>query len=580
MDEQALKAMIEQALADIERELPAPSHAIGRHEDVRVEMSDGAKLMTRIFFPEGDGPWPAILVRNPYQQVNADLQGFLPLFAKHGYAVVHQQVRGTFDSAGEWLPFEHERADGRDTLRWLAGQTWMNGNIGTYGNSYLGHVQWSVADVVPPQVKAMYVSVFGGEPYGLFYENGMFKLGLWTFWAAMMMEPNRNAALRLPEQREQFFRAARARPHIDIDCGLIGKESPWYRRWVSSPDPGDAYWNAGFWGDIGDVAARTRVPVLFQGGWFDCFLADQLKTFRELPEETRKISRFLIGPWHHANQTGGELAYPNEHAAGHPLMKAALEWFDHHLKGAPCVRRKGVIEAYVIGEGEWQTWEDEIRPAGVRRLYLHAARDGGCGTLTLRPAERESGISYVYDPHDPVPSKGGSLLVNYSDFGRPPECSVAQDEPGTRQDVLTFVSDPLPQPLRIAGAIRVRLRVGSTAEDTAFTAKFMERMPDGRAFNIQDGIMSLAYRGGTDRSLAYTPGQVAEIEWELPPIAWTIQPGSSIRLDVSSSNFPAYHAHPNVAGVWSLCEEARPATQTVYCGGASPSHADIPFRTL
>jgi len=112
----------------------------------------------------------------------------------------------------------------------------------------------------------------------------------------------------------------------------------------------------------------------------------------------------------------------------------------------------------------------------------------------------------------------------------------------------------------------------------AFTAKLVELRADGSAVNIRDGITSLAYRDDERTAQTYQPGAVVELEFELLPIEWTLAAGSRVQLDISSSNFPAYHAHPNRAGVWSLQSDALPARQTLHAGEARASFVELPVN--
>jgi hypothetical protein len=157
-----------------------------------------------------------------------------------------------------------------------------------------------------------------------------------------------------------------------------------------------------------------------------------------------------------------------------------------------------------------------------------------------------------------------------------PPASVVQPPPGARPDVVSFLSEPLTEDLRIAGRIRACLFVSSDAEDTAFTVQVMEVLPDGKAVNIRDGITSLVYRNGATVPIRYTPGDVVEAVIELWPITWTVKRGSRIRVDVSSSNFPAYHVHPNIAGTWALIADTRAARQTIHLGGMYDSRIEFP----
>jgi hypothetical protein len=161
-------------------------------------------------------------------------------------------------------------------------------------------------------------------------------------------------------------------------------------------------------------------------------------------------------------------------------------------------------------------------------------------------------------------------------FDGAPPANVWQDGLCERPDVLSFVSEPLSAPLNVAGEVDVALSVVSDAPDTAFTAKLVEVMSDGRAVNIRDAITSLAYRNGAPAPLPYTPGSPVDVRIRMWPIEWTVPAGSRLRLDVSSSDFPKFHAHSNRAGLWSAQTDAVPAQQTLLTGPGVQGWVDLP----
>lgn len=113
--------------------------------DERIPLRDGITLAADVYLPEGDGPWPAVVLRTPYNK-NAESQSALGRWwAERGYAVVYNDVRGRGDSDGTFAPYRHDGRDGFDTIEWAAAQPWCDGNVGTLGGSYLGHVQWLAA---------------------------------------------------------------------------------------------------------------------------------------------------------------------------------------------------------------------------------------------------------------------------------------------------------------------------------------------------------------------------------------------------------------------------------------------------
>jgi putative CocE/NonD family hydrolase len=90
-------------------------------------MRDGIRLATDLYFPAMagrpvTGPFPVILERTPYNKASATNVRNGLYFARRGYICAIQDVRGRFESEGEWYPFAKEAPDGYDTVEWLAAQ--------------------------------------------------------------------------------------------------------------------------------------------------------------------------------------------------------------------------------------------------------------------------------------------------------------------------------------------------------------------------------------------------------------------------------------------------------------------------
>ena len=562
-------------------ELPPFTHAAADTLHFQVAMRDGIRLQTQVYLPSGDGPHPTVLIRNPYNFGN--VFGFLcGVFVRYGYACVHQDVRGRMGSEGEWAPVVNERRDGLDTLAWLTQQPFQDGNIAMYGMSYLAAVQWSVADAMPPQVKTLIPMVFGTDAYGTHYSAGMYRLEIFTAWASMMPGDD----MRF-DHGEEYAAAVRHRPHVEVDEKFFGRRLPWYRAWISSPNRTDDVWQDPELLAFQAAPERTEVPVLMLGGWYDIFLPAQLDDFRRLRSRSR--SRLVIGPWHHLQRA--DSPPPGDFGLG-GQWRHVFAWLDHHLRGAPLDGPVGVVQTYVYGEGCWRTRADFPPTPDRQRTFFFSdlAKSPQCagGRLTETSSRAES-VSYRYDPADPVPANGGSSMLAFAfrtyQAVQPGPRNV--DGVCARPDVLTFQSEPLQADLAMIGSPVVRLRASSDAPDTAFTAKLIEVGPDGNAIHVRDGIRSLAYRGEHREGppANYQPGDVVDVEIALWPIEWTFSAGSRIRIDVSSSNFPVYHAHPNRAGLWSAQTGADVSVNTVHGGSrlilfeqtkAAPADTSIP----
>ena len=542
----------------------------------RVKMSDGVHLATHVHFPKGDGPWPVIFSRSPYPGLLPFWHEQAKFWTEHGYVFVIQECRGTGASEGQWVPFTHEERDGLDSLAWLIRQPWNDGNVATYGSSYCGVVQWCMADRLPPEVKTMCIGFTGIERYRQNYMNGMFRHDIYTSWAiGNSGVPGKEGSPGL------YWEALAVRPHAEMDVRLFGRELPWYRDWVTQVSPYSPYWKTGFWAELKEKPSKTRIPVMMTAGWFDHNLEASVLSFDKLPEEVRARSVLIIGPWVHSEDVSGDLDYPGHDRFGPRQRDAVLAWLNHHLKGGKPAIAPGIY-SYIIRENRWHFWGNGIR-AGRRLTYHLGPRhaDAAAGTLSLVKAAEPASVSYLYDPNDPVPTRGGAAVMHYltGDPKAAPPASVVQPPPGARKDVISFLSEPVEEDIRIAGRIKAHLFVSSDAEDTAFTVQIMEVFPDGRAFNIRDGITSLAYRNGAVTPISYTPGDVVEVIIDMWPVTWTVKRGSRLRVDVSSSNFPAYHVHPNIAGTWSLIKETKIAVQTLHLGGEYASRIEIPVAS-
>lgn len=550
-----------------------PSDQFGHMESEMIQMRDGIKLATRIFFPKGEGPWPVILERSPYPHIKEILEMTSKQFAKYGFVVVSQSCRGKGASEGEWAPFENERNDGLDTIDWIIQQSWMNGKMGMYGHSYGGFEQWIVADQLPREVKTLFLGVFGTERYRQMYMNGMFRHEIYTAWAV------ENAG-HVPEDRlgEVYQDALMIRPHINMDS-LIGEELTWYRDWVCNVNQSSDFWQTGLWSKLKEIPQEINIPIFMIGGWFDHQLDGMVHGYNKLPKKVKKGSRFIIGPWIHTLGPGGDLDYPNSEFSS---LTEAIKWFNHQLMGDDYAEEKGVLETYIIGENRWTSQKAEVNDSTVEKFYLNAnhqkVNEQGL-SLSIEQA-RKNVVSFSYDPQNPVRTKGGEALLAWINpmFNGAPPASVVQDTPEMRDDVISFISEPLETALRISGSMKVHLEVATDVEDTAYTVKVLEVFPDGKSYNIRDGITSLVYRNGASEPQQYEPNKVVGIEIELWPITWTIKKESRLRLDISSSNFPAYHIHSNFKGPWAEQKETKVANQKIYIGDESSSYIEIPIR--
>lgn len=543
--------------------LPPFTSGAGDSLEVMVAMADGVRLRTAIDLPDGPGPYPTILIRNPYATFGTYLRDILcGRFVRYGYACVIQDTRGQGGSEGEWSPLVNELNDGRDTLNWLVEQSFQDGNIGLVGPSYLAGVQYAAAAAgLPAQVKTMVPAVFTTDNRDVLYSDGMFRHETFTAWASMMRDSNHAGDGTGADYQEALHHL----PHNTVDSDVFGLAMPWYQEMIDVERAYSSFNNSPANQALYAVPEQLRIPVLMIGGWYDVFFGPQFNDWQRLATQSR--SRFVIGPWTHVGSTGD--AFDIQNAEGGLFQwHEMLPWLEHHLKGKPLKHGPG-ISLYTMGSNNWS--EHAVWPGETQRRTLHLANISAAGDCTGGELASEPGsglIRYQYDPMNPVPTKGGSGMLAFvlPSFDGAPPANVSQVGLCERQDVISFSTDRLDESWHISGSIDVELQVSSTAPDTAFTAKLVEVFADGRMINIRDGITSLAYDRGEPVQSPYEPGSRTRTTVRLWPIDWRTSPGSRLRLDISSSDFPKFHFHRNRAGPWAEQDGADIAMQTLYGG--------------
>jgi putative CocE/NonD family hydrolase len=516
-----------------------------------VRMRDGVELSTQVFLPEGNGPWPVIVVRDPYsfsQYVTCKV------FVRYDYACVYQEVRGRGASQGTWYPFTDERKDGLDTIAWILEQPWQNGRLALQGGSYVGVVQWAVAGDLPPEVKTFVPTVAHGDVYELTYRNGMFNEGIAGVWLHGQFQPITRMLSATGRWRSSI---AGHFPALGVDRSEFRAAWNPYRDYLLHPDKDDPYWQSPEYVALREAHKKVHVPVFMIGYANDFFLPGMLRTYDELP--TRSQSVFVIGPGNHGGQEEPEVegSYTRDYAD-------TLTWFDHHLRGAPLPEhlRPGV-NVFVHGENRWRRFDRWPQLSGSLTYHLDKlsnSQECDGGVLAVEAPASGQAAGYAYDPRNPVPTRGGTFQL----------ISDAVAEQGNdlceRPDVLSFASAPFTADALLNGGIRVRLRVASDAADTAFSVKLSEHFADGRVYNIRDDISTLSMRNGAQHRMAYAPGEQVEVVFDLTPILWRLREGSRLRLDISSSSAPAFFPHPNRAGLWSEVVDPVVAQQTIFGG--------------
>jgi putative CocE/NonD family hydrolase len=554
--------------------LPPAQFGVKVEKDVMVPMRDGVHLATDVYLPKAPGPFPVLFTRLPYGKRFAGLLPMLGrIFAERGYAFVVQDTRGRFHSEGKFFPFIFDAQDGLDNFRWIQKQQWCNGQIGSWGLSYLGYTQWVVAPSLP-ELKVMAPTLTSPNMHEAIFRGGV--MNLLTIFTFFGLTGIKETTFLNPLNH---FDALNALPVEKVDDTL--GEDVYYFNEVASPERSRHLLKQI---DFQDSYSLIQTPALVVAGWYDMFLGPQLADFQRLRQEGNglaKQSRLIIGPWSHVG-IGGDGTDDIQVKEDVFQFPETFAWYDHWLKGVDNGAEKlPPVRYFLMGANEWKTAED-WPPAGFApaEYYLHsqgkANTVSGDGGLSRDPAGSDIPDYFEYDPLDPVPTRGGSnLLIPFftSHFHASWLYGPANQLPlESRNDVLVYTTPPLTEPLEISGPIQVKLFASTSALDTDFSAKLIDVLPNGKALLLQDGIIRARYREGLLKGEALIqPGKIYEYTIDLWQTANLFRAGHRIRVEISSSNFPRYARNLNTGGDQALETTPVIAHQRIYHDAEHPS---------
>jgi hypothetical protein len=566
--------------------------AISVDFDVPARMRDGTVLRANIYRPAVEGRWPVLLTRLPYgKDFPLGTAALDPVqAARRGYVVIVQDTRGTNASDGDWYPFRAEADDGVDTIAWAADLPFSTGQVGMYGLSYFGFTQWAAAVRQPPALKAIVPSITWADPLnGLFYRGGALELGTLANWHLSM---GLNVLLR--RHRTDLATLGQAVAALCHEFDALGPTGYWslpladfapLRRQEVAPAffdtiaaPMDRARDPAAAATIRGQHERVQVPTFTVGGWYDIFLADTIASFAAMHAQGTP-AKLLIGPWSHGTQTNpvGELNFGFAAQSRFIDLQSdfgslQLRWFDHWLKGIDTgIMTEAPIKLFVMGANVWRdehAWP--LARAVATPYYLRAG-----GQLSPEAPEAEAPDHYDYDPADPVPTRGGALLMT-PEYGAGP---FDQRPIEARADVLVYTTPPLERDTEVTGPITVRLWAVSSAPDTDFVARLTDVVPDGRVINLTDGIVRARYRQvrqGAPATLI-EPGRPYVYEIDLWATSNLFQAGHRIGLQITSSCFPRWDRNPNTGHPFGADAEQQLAHQAILHDQEHPSHVVLPL---
>jgi len=543
--------------------LVALSGGVRTRFDVKVPMRDGVELSADLYLPSGDGPFPGVLMRTPYDNNGPPLIEKARRLAAGGYAVVVQDCRGRFDSGGAYYPFAGEGEDGFDTQEWIGRQAWSSGKVGMAGGSYLGLTQLTSAPLRSRYLTCMAPRVICADFFsGLVYPGGAFQLNVLMTWG---MRTSGHTAQSI--DFDNWTEAFRSLPLREADR-TAGRDLAFWRDWLDHPTYDD------YWQHLDGERRWEEVaaPALNMGGWYDLYASQVFDTFTGLRRrggtpEARQ-SQLIVGPWPHAlaasTRTGDVDFGPG---SLYDLETLERRWFDYWLKGIDNgITREAPLRLFIMGTNTWRSEHEwPLARTDWQRWYLHS--DGAANTLlgdgTLAPLAPagEPPDRYVYHPEVPVPTRGGGTCCSPHIV---PWGAYDQRDVEMRGDVLCYTSAPLEADLEVTGPVVVTLFAATDAPDTDWTAKLVDVSPSGYAMNLCDSVVRARYRASLTDPQPVTPGDVQEYTIAGMVTGNVFRRGHRIRLEISSSNFPRFDRNMNTGLPVGDDTAGRPARQTVF----------------
>ena len=513
--------------------------------------------------------------------------------------------------------------DGYDTTEWIARQPWSDGKIGTIGTSFMAHFQIALACMDPPHLTTMVVNQGGFTNAFLSScrHMGAFELRQLT-WAFNAAASSREA--QADPEVKAALEAADPAEYLDPERGPLERGGsplslvPEYERFYLDMLTGARYND--YWRRIGlcaeDYLDRIPdIPALLLGAWYDSYTRTTSDLYVGLSRRKEGPVRLVFGPWVHgwrsleATHSGDVDLGPDASIGGTGLAPTAndlaLRWFDRWLKGIDNgIDGMPPVSYFVMGGGSggktpegrmdhggaWRTAPDWPLPgAEYTKYYLHG--DGGLSTEPPRPGAEPR--AFTFDPRSPVPTIGGNIssahgVMMPGAFDQVERPDVLGCAPpflplASRDDVLVFETAPLRERVEATGPVTASLHVSSSARDTDFTLKLIDRCPptpdypDGFAMNLSDTIFRARFHGSWEEPELLEPGRIYRLDMVSYPTSNTFGVGHRIRVDVSSSNYPRFDVNPNSGEPLGLGRRFVKAEQKVYNDPLHPSHVVLPI---
>ena len=557
-------------------------------KNIPVPMRDGVVLRADVRRPGAPGKYPVLIFRTPYDKNEGDPDNERSFndAVKRGYAMVIQDVRGRYASAGEFVAYQNEGRDGYDTIEWAAKQPWSDGRVGTFGLSYPGAVQWLAAVENPPHLKAMVPAMcFSTLGSQFIYFGGVFE-SAWANWSYVDMSPDARVKKNLsgPETIDEAKKEWKRLGGDDAIQGWLPSlqmpylkdTEPYQYTWLEH-NPYDPWWE---WGNLRDKYPRVKAAVLNLSGWYDepygseGAITNFLGLLKSRAGEKDPRTKLLIGPWiHGVDATGSTASGDRKFGASARIDydEVVLDWLDRYVRKID----NGVsgwpnVKVYVMGDNTWKAesaWP--IKKTKEEQVYLGPGSVVGAkGSISIEPVKQAATLSFVSDPANPVRDE---FYTNFGAF----DLKGLADKP----DVLTFETSTFGEDKEVVGHVGADIYVSSDAPDFDLYLKLIDVAPDGTAYNLESAgheVIRASYRDKTPERKLLKPGEVVKLSFDNLLTGNTFKKGHKLRVYMMGSWFPTYSRNLQTGALETDSSQMQKATINVHCGPQYPSKLVLP----
>lgn len=578
---------------------------------VMVPMRDGKRMAADIYRPKDTSKkYPIIFSRTPYnfnfwdvrlstwRDMSTELDA-----VKRGYILIDMNERGHFFSEGNYDILGAPLTDADDQFTWMANQPWSSGKIGLIGCSSTAEWQMAAASLGNKALTTIIPESFGAGvgkvgPYneqGNWYRGGAVQMLFidWLYGEQNQIRPQFPADTSQADliAASKLFDLAPQMPPVDWAKAFQHLPEKDFFKAVNGPrgifadkmpnttggamierTPNDPAWRKG--GIWRSDTMPINVPGLWVMTWYDVSIGPNLAAYNFVRShangEAANEQYAIIAPTLHCGyKRATEKTVVGERDMGDARLDydaITYAWFDKFLKGEDNtpIEKMPKVQYYTMGLNKWQhsnTWP----PEGAQPITLTLSSAGHANTLhgdgvLIAPKSQLLGFAsspdaskadqpdtFTYDPMHPTPSYGGNV------------CCAANSIPGNggaldqrkmeeREDILVYTSEPLTADAEISGPIIATFYVSSDVKDTDVTAKLIDVLPDGTAYNLDETIQRLRYREGDDHLVWLEKGKVYKVTLTPMNTSNLFAAGHRIRLEIAGSNFPRFDRNLNTGG--------------------------------